>query len=75
MKNKRNSVEWSQGLGIIFTNNETDIMKLNLEIKISQFDFFPNSGDIDGKGNCCKKNALPKLILHFHPRQTHQSPQ
>ena len=50
-------------------------MKLNLEIKISQFDFFPNSGDIDGKGNCCKKNALPKLILHFHPRQTHQSPQ
>ena len=36
-KNQRSSIE-ARALGIIFTNNKTDIMKLNLEKKIGQFE-------------------------------------
>ena len=38
--NKKNQWSEARALGMIFTNNKTDIMKLNLERKISLFEYF-----------------------------------
>ena len=70
MKNKK--IQWSsieaRALGMIFTNNKTDIMKLNLEKKISQFETCLKQWQhrkltLMGKVTVVKKFALPKLIF------------
>ena len=70
MKNKK--FQWSsieaRALGMIFTNNKTDIMKLNLEKKISQFETCLKQWQhrkltLMGKVTVVKKFALPKLIF------------
>ena len=67
MKNKQ--FQWSsieaRALGMIFTNNKTDIMKINLEKKISQFETCLKQWQhrkltLMGKVTVVKKNCTPK---------------
>ena len=70
MKNKkiqRSSIE-ARALGMIFTNNKTDIMKLNFEKQISQFEICLKQWQqrkltLVVKVTVVKNVALPKLIF------------
>ena len=70
MKNR--SFQWrsieAKALGMIFTNIKTDIMKLNLEKKIRQFEICLKQWQhrkltLMGKVTVVKNFALPKLIF------------